>query len=278
MHKGISVWSFPKYPLEEIFRLARKYGYEGVEIALDVSGELGLSSEKSDIYKIKELSQKYNIKLYSVSSGLYWTYSLTANDKAIREKALSIARKQLDIASMLSCESILIIPGLVGSYWDPSAEIIPYDIAYNRALEAFGELAVYAQSSGVIIGVENVWNKFLTSPFDMRNFIDEIKSPFVQVYFDVGNVLIDGYPEHWISILGERITKVHIKDYRVSVGGLDGFVDLLTGDVNYPSVIEALKNIGYDGWITAEVPVYSDYPEASLQNTSNSMDRILGRV
>ena len=106
---------------------------------------------------------------------------------------------------------------------------------------------------------------------------DKIDSEYVGSYFDVGNVLFNGYPEHWIKILANRIKKVHFKDYRIAAGGLHGFVDLLAGDVNYPAVIDALKSVGYDGYVTAEmIPAYTHYPETIIYNTSNAMDKILG--
>ena len=113
---------------------------------------------------------------------------------------------------------------------------------------------------------------------EMRDFIDKIDSPFVGSYFDVGNVVINGYPEHWIRILGNRIKKVHFKDFRRAVGTLDGFVDLLAGDVNYPEVVKALEEVGYDGWVSAEmIPNYKYHTETIIYNTSNAMDAILGR-
>ena len=112
----------------------------------------------------------------------------------------------------------------------------------------------------------------------MRDFIDKVGSPYVGSYFDVGNVLYSGYPQQWIKILGSRIKKVHFKDYRTAVGSLDGFVDLLAGDVDYVAVKNALDSIGYDSWVTAEmIPPYKQYSDAIIYNTSNSMDRILGR-
>ena len=155
---------------------------------------------------------------------------------------------------------------------------MPYDVVYERALEAIKRLAPYAEKRKVIIGLENVWNKFLLSPNEMRDFIDEIDYPYVGAYFDVGNVILNGYPEQWISILGNRISKVHFKDYRRSVGTLDGFVDILSGDVDYPAVMKALEDIGYDDWVTAEVFPQGKYSESILDVTSKAMDIILGKA
>jgi hexulose-6-phosphate isomerase len=104
-----------------------------------------------------------------------------------------------------------------------------------------------------------------------------VDHPFVGSYFDVGNVLRTGYPQHWIRVLGARIKKVHFKDYRIDVGTIDGFVDLLSGDVDYPAVIEALRDVGYDGWCIAEIGPRPRWPESTLTATARAMDLILGR-
>lgn len=106
------------------------------------------------------------------------------------------------------------------------------------------------------LGIENVWNKFLLSPLEMRDFIDSFGSAAVGSYFDAGNVLLTGYPEHWISILAQRIVRVHVKDFKKSVGTAAGFVDMLEGDVDFQAVRTALERIGYDGYVTAEMLPY----------------------
>jgi hexulose-6-phosphate isomerase len=112
----------------------------------------------------------------------------------------------------------------------------------------------------------------------MRGFIDKINSPYVGAYLDVGNIIYSGYPEHWIRILGKRIKKVHFKDFRRAVGTLEGFVDLLAGDVNYPEVMKAFNEVGYEDYAIAEmIPNYKHYTNQIIYNTSRSMDQILGR-
>lgn len=213
-----------------------------------------------------------------MASGLYWTYNYTSENEANRVKAKEITKKQLEVASWLGCDTILVVPGAVDVAFEPESEIVEYDVAYDRALSALKELAPYAEELKVSIGIENVWNKFLLSPVEMADFIDKVGSDYVGSYFDVGNVVYIGHPEHWIKVLGNRIKKVHFKDYRKEAGSLCGFVDLLSGDVNWPKVMEQFKNIGYDNWVTAEMlPPYTHYPETIVYNTSNAMDKIIGR-
>ena len=136
-----------------------------------------------------------------------------------------------------------------------------------------------AEEYGVEIGIENVWNKMLLSPLEMRQFIDSVCSDMVGVYFDTGNVVFSGYPEHWINILGKRIKKVHFKAYRRNPGGLNAFVDLLAGDVDWKAVMAAFKNIGYEGWAAGEmIPLYAQGSDQIIYNTSASMERIMRGV
>lgn len=276
MNMGINVWSFPgEWSLNRIFQAAKAAGFDGVEIALTESGEVNLNSTREEIEAVGAMARANKIELYSVASGLYWSYPLTSNNQAVCEKAKRIVKKQLETASWLGCDTILVIPGSVGIDFMPDSEVIEYDVAYERALLLMNELKGYAERLQVAIGLENVWNKFLLSPLEMRDFIDKIGSEFVGAYLDVGNVVSNGYPEHWIKILGNRIRKVHFKDYRKDAGGLGGFVDLLAGDVDYPAVMAALRSIDYTGWVTAEMSAYRTCPDQLVYNTANSMRRIL---
>ncbi|MFC5531444.1 sugar phosphate isomerase/epimerase family protein [Cohnella yongneupensis] len=279
MKKGINIWSFPGgMSLADSIRLAKTAGFEGIEPALGATGELGLDCTERELLEIRKTAEDTGIELTSLASGLYWDYSLTSSDASIRAKARDIVKKQLESASVLGVDTILVVPGAVGVDFIPGSEVVPYDRAYDYALEALSGLAAEAEAQRVSIGIENVWNKFLLSPLEMRGFIDAIGSPYVGAYFDVGNVIYSGYPEHWIPILGHRIKKVHFKDYRRDAGGLHGFVDLLAGDVDYEAVVSALKGIGYDGYVIAEmIPGYRQQPQQIVHNTSGAMDAILGR-
>jgi len=277
MKKGINIWSFPEQSLYDSFRLAKDAGFEGVEVALAAEGEIALDSTEKQLLTIRAQAQECGIELYSVSSGLYWQNWLTADDPAERARAKDIVRRQLETAKILGAETILVLPGCVNADFEDPNKVVDYQDAWERGLEAMNELKHDAEKIGVSIGLENVWNKFLTSPIEMNAFIEKIGSPAVGCYFDVGNVVFNGYPEHWIRILGDKIKKVHFKDYRRAAGGLHGFVDLLAGDVNYPAVMDALRAAGYDGWVSAEmIPSYRYYTDAIIYNTSLAMDRIIG--
>ena len=258
--------------------LAKNAGYEGVELALDATGELSMQSTDDEILEIKAFADSIGLKLYSLSCGMCWDYRLSDDDEKVREKAKAMIRRQLEVAKLLGADTILVIPGAVNVEFSHPEIKIPYDVVYARALEGINELKSYAEELKVNIALENVWNKFLLSPMEMRDFIDKIGSDYVGSYLDIGNTMYCSYPEDWVRILGKRIKKVHFKDYRVYAGGLHGFVDLLAGDVNYPEVINALLEIGYDDWVSAEmIPNYKYYTETIIYNTSNAMDKILRR-
>ena len=278
MKKGINIWSFTSGTLLDKFRLAADAGFEGVEVAISDEGELGLDVTKEKLLEIRKAANDLGLEIYSVCNDLVWSNSLTSPDREERERAKRFVRRQLEVASILGADTILIVPGCVSASFAPNFGVVDYDVAYELARESITELIPDAEKYGVVIGVENVWNKFLLSPLEMRTFIDSFDSPWVQSYFDVGNVMLTGYPEQWIKILGKRIKKVHFKEFRTAVGTLDGFVDLLAGDVNWNAVVAALESVGYDGWVTGEmIPAYAQHSEQIIYNTSNSIDKILGR-
>lgn len=324
MKKGINIWSFPAgMKIADCIRMAKDAGFDGIELALNESGELSLESSDNEILGYKKIAENEGIEISSLATGLYWSYSLTSNSTETREKAEKIVKKQLDAAALLGVDTILVVSGAVGVDFIPGSETVEYDVAYERSLKAISKLSLYAAEKKVYIGIENVWNKFLLSPLEMRDFIDKAASGkdnsendistkdnsgkndpgknnsgkdilgkdilgkdsargdsngYVGAFFDVGNVIYSGYPEHWIKILGSRIKKVHFKDYRRDAGGLYGFVDLLAGDVDYKKVMDELKKAGYNNYVVAEmIPGYKLYPEQIVYNTSKSMDKILGR-
>ena len=279
MKKGINIWSFPTQSLKDNFSLAKKAGFEGVEISLEAEGELTLNTTEKELKGIKDLANGTGLELYSLTCGLCWDYRLTDDDKKNAEKAKDMIKRQLEAANILGCDTILVIAGVVQAYFSYPEKKVDYLTCYERSIEAINELKPFAEAAGVCMGIENVANKFLLSPLEMRSFIDSFDSKYVGSYFDVGNVMEDrGYPEDWIRILGQRIKKIHLKDYRLGAGEY-GNVDLLAGDVNFPEVIKALNEVNYDGWLTAEmIPNYRYYTDTIIYNTSNAMDRIMGRV
>ena len=278
MKKGINIWSFPVGSIKDSLLLAKDAGFEGVELALNAEGELSLASSEKELTEIRKVAEGLGLSLYSLSCGMCWDYRLSDDDPAMREKAKDIIKKQLEAAKILGADTALVIPGVVNVEFSSPEKKVAYDVVYERALEGINELKSYAEELKVSIGLENVWNKFLLSPMEMRDFIDKIGSDYVGSYLDIGNTLYCGYPEDWVRILGKRIKKIHFKDYRMQAGGLHGFVDLLSGDVNYPEVVKALSEIGYTDWVSAEmIPNYKYHTDAIIYNTSYAMDRILGR-
>lgn len=279
MIKSINQWSFPADMTAKACLLAAKRaGFEGFEPAFDEHGALSLDGFEAGVKELRALAEQEGMILTSLASGLYWTYSLTASDPAVREKARGIVRAQIDCAVALGVDAILVVPGAVGRGFWGGDDNVSYADAYERAQEAIRALAPYAEEKGVTIALENVWNNFLISPLEMARFIDEVDSPRVKAYFDIGNVLLFGESEHWIHALGSRIARMHVKDFKRSVGNINGFCDLMEGDVNFPEVVKACKDIGYEGPITAEMTPYPAYPLEQAYRTSRALDVILGRI
>lgn len=269
MFKAINQWAFPAdMPVPDMLDLAKELGYDAFEPAVGLSGALTLDMPDDIFRSVRAHAERIGLRLTSMAGNASWQESPTANDPAVREKAFRNAVRQLECARLLGVDAILHVPGLVGG-----DEMVTWADAWDRAVASLKRLAPIAEEMGVVIGVENVWNNLLLSPRDMLSLLDQVGSDFVQCYLDVGNIIKFGWPEMWIPMLKGRIVRVHIKDYHRADGTLNGFCPLLEGDVDYPAVMAALKEAGYDGDIIAEVAGGME----SLVHTSKAMDVILER-
>jgi L-ribulose-5-phosphate 3-epimerase len=271
MLKGINQWCFPEgTPLETIFDTCQKAGYDAVELNLYEPGGVGLTIDMnaSQVQAVGKLAEKNNLKLRSLSTGLLGKYHLSSNDESIREMAHKAVNKQLEVASILGIDTILVIPGRV-------TEEVPYDVVYKRSQEQLAKVLPTAEKLKIYMGIENVWNKFLLSPLEMARYIDELNSPYAAAYFDVGNVMIWGFPDQWIRILNKRIKKVHVKEFKTGVGNYNGFVPLLAGDINWAAVRKALNEIGYTDTLTAELDAYKSTPDQLIYDTARHIEFII---
>lgn len=271
MLKAVNQWCYPDgTPLEQVFEIGKSAGLDAIELNLYAPGGIGFTTETTpaEAEAIGAMARSYGLQLRSLSTGLLWQTPLCSPDEDIRRRGREVVKKQIDLASIVGMDTVLVVPGVV------NAEI-SYDECYKRSQDEVAQLAAYAEEKKVAIGIENVWNKFLLSPLEMARYIDEIGSPYVGAYFDVGNVLQFGYPEQWIRILGSRIRKVHVKDFSTSVGNITGFVPLLAGDVNWTAVRQALKDIQYTDTIAAELSAYAASPYQLIYDTSRHLDFII---
>lgn len=270
--KAVSIWAFPRNkPSVEAMKLAKEAGFQGIELAFAEDGEINFDSTAADMQRLSAEAQKAGIEITSLATGALWQHPLTSEDATTRERGRAIVRKCLELAAGLGVDAILVVPGLVGR--GTGAElIVGYETAWRRAQEALKELAPEAARHRVVIGVENVWNRFLLSPLEMKRFLQEIGSPWVMAYLDVGNILRFGYPQDWIRTLGPLIKRVHVKDFKLAA---DTFVGLLEGDVDWKAVVTAFREVNYRGWWVAEVSPNRIVPDAILWDTSRAMDFIL---
>ncbi|MDO8588365.1 MAG: sugar phosphate isomerase/epimerase family protein [Armatimonadota bacterium] len=268
MKIGINAWTFPaNLSIPQGFRVAKSGGFDCVELNLAEEGYLNMGSSEAEVKALADGAHNMSLELRSISTGMFWAYPLTSNDPSVVDKAKQVVRKMLQVAQWAGADTILVVPGSV-------TDEVAYDVAYDRAKAALREFAKDAEEAGVYIGVENVWNKLLLSPLEMARFIDEIGSEYIGAYFDVGNVLVSGYPEQWIKILGSRIKKAHVKDFSRAVGNITGFVNILEGEVNWIAVRDAFRAIGYDDVVTAEIGGYKTLPELGIKHAGESLKRI----
>jgi L-ribulose-5-phosphate 3-epimerase len=284
MKKSINLWAFP-YPdrmtLTECLQLAKDAGFDGIELNYDLDSDLSPKSGTKEFTAIRKTAEKIGIAVSGICSFLYWPFPLTSHDAAKRERGLELGKKMLQAAHDLGTQNVLVVPGAVHIPWRTDYEPVQNDICDKRAREAIAKMIPLAEKLDVFLNIENIFfNGYLMTPDEMIRFVDGFNSKHVRVHFDTGNIMMFQFPEHWISILGSRIQNTHFKEFtkKGTDYSLETFRPLLDGTTNWPAVAEALDKAGYKGYCTFEYfHPYPHYPEALIYQTSDSLDRILGR-
>ena len=242
------------------FRLARDAGFDVVQAPT--------TPDESEAEEIKNAADNANIRIDSVMNIDHWQYPLSSSDPAVVERSLAGMRTSLRNAKLWRSEAVLLVPAVV----NPQTS---YRDAWTRSQEQIRKLIPLAAEAKTVIAIEEVWNKFLLSPLEMQSYIRDLQSPWIKAWFDVGNVLLYGYPQDWIRTLGKSIVKLHVKDFKRKKDGYE-WVNLGDGDADWTEVRKALAEIGYFGSAIAEL---KPGDEPYLRDVSRRMDQlILGRA
>ncbi|MBE6883194.1 MAG: sugar phosphate isomerase/epimerase [Ruminococcaceae bacterium] len=271
MKRSINAWSIPSdVGFEDMFRDISKAGFEGIELNVDrddrSAHSLTMGMTKSELLNIRALAEANGLAIHSISTSLYGD-SLGSPDAARRDFGKRLLLTQLDFAETLGADAILAVPG--GISLDNSIKA-----ARENSLSSLLSIKSEIEGSPVIVGLENVWNYFFAGPIDMVQFIDELNSPHIQAYFDIGNVAIFSEPWHWIELLDKRIAKIHVKDFVRTGTNAGTFVNLLEGSIDWKRSMDALRAAGYDGYITAELGTIAAAPQFLYDITSKALDTI----
>lgn len=240
----------------ERFKMARDVGFEVVQAPTTPDPHIA--------EEMKNAATAAGIRIDSVMNMDHWDYPLSSDEPQVVEKSLAGMRTSLHNAKLWGSDSVLLVPAVV----NPQTS---YRDAWSRSQKAIRTLIPLATELKVVIGIEEVWNKFLLSPLEMVRYIREFQSQWIKAWFDVGNVVLYGYPQDWIRTLGKDIANVHLKDFKRKEDGF-ALVNLGDGDVDWPAVRQAFADIGYSGSAIAEL---EGGDEAYLRDVSRRIDRLL---
>jgi hexulose-6-phosphate isomerase len=243
-------------PALDRFQIARDAGFEAVECPT--------TPEPAAAEEILAASRKTALPIHSVMNSEHWRSPLSSADPAVVEKSMEGMRTSLRNAKLWGANTVLLVPAVV----NPETT---YAQAWERSQRQIRKLIPVAEEAKVIIGIENVWNKFLLSPLEFARYVDDFGSPWIRAYFDIGNVVISGYPQDWIRTLGKRIVKLHFKDFSFKKR-LAEFTPLLEGEIDWRAVHAAIADIGYQGTATVEL---SGGDAAYLKEVNTRFEKIL---
>jgi len=255
--KGVLVDMLPKsLSYADRFKLARRAGFEALQVST--------TSDEREAEEIKRAAESAGIRIDSVMNMAHWKNPLSSSDPAVVEKSLEGMRTSLHNAKLWGAGYVLLVPAVV----NPQTG---YGDAGTRSQKQIRKLIPLAEQLRVVIAVEEVWNKFLLSPLEFATYLDEFQSPWIKAWFDVGNVVLYGYPQDWIRTLGKRIVELHLKDFKRLEDGYK-WVNLGEGDIDWGEVRKALSEIGYKGTATTELEAGD---EAYLRDVSQRVDRLV---
>ncbi|MPY86325.1 MAG: TIM barrel protein [Luteitalea sp.] len=241
------------------FRLAREVGFAGVEVHT--------VSDTREAEDIARAAEETGLEIHSVMNSGHWEFPLSSPDADAVSKSVGIVETSIRNAALWKAEVVLLVPAVVN-------EEVSYRQAWERSQRVIRErILPMAERHQVVIAVEEVWNKFLLSPLEFARYVDELDSPWIRAYFDVGNIVFYGYPQDWIRTLGKRIVRLHLKDFKLDrKNGRFEWVNLGDGDIDWVAVRKALTEIGYGGYMTTEI---EGGDEAYLEDVVARIDRFL---
>ena len=254
MLKAINAWTFPaEMPPEQQLAEAAAIGFDAIELTIATDGPLRFDTPLETCTALADRAAELHLRIVSLATDEFWQTNYAAPDESTRQHAVDLTLRMLDRAAALQADAILVVPAVIGTLAEPRPRV-SYADALHYTFDTLRRLRHEAESRGVTIALENVLNRFLLSPLEAAELLDRVNSPYVGWYFDTGNVMPLGYPQDWVATLGGRIRCVHIKDYDLARPGEAGFCALGEGSVDWPRVIAALRQVGYDGPLTFEGP------------------------
>jgi L-ribulose-5-phosphate 3-epimerase len=260
IRKAVEFEMLPKsLGIADRFKLAADTGFEAIECPT-TPGE-------DTAEEMKKASETARLPIHSVMNMAHWKYPLSSADPAVVAESIKGMETSLRNAHFWGAETVLLVPAVVNAQTS-------YQDAWTRSRQQIRKLLPLAGELKVVIAIEEVWNKFLLSPLEFREYVDGFQSPWLRAYFDVGNVVLTGYPQDWIRTLNHRIAKLHIKDFRFRHMKAE-FVALREGDIDWPAVHQALAGIGYHGTATVEL---EGGDAAYLREVNRRLDMILAGV
>jgi len=255
--KGLVLSMLPeKLSYADRLKLARDAGFDVVQAPT--------TPNQREAEELQRAAASAGIRIDSVMNMAHWDYPLSSSDPAVVEKSMNGMRASLQNAKLWGSDAVLLVPAVVNAG-------VSYRDAWTRSQKQIRELLPLAEELKVVIAIEEVWNKFLLSPLEMLAYVSEFKSPWVRAWFDVGNVVLYGYPQDWIRTLGPQIYKVHLKDFKRGEGAYS-WVNLGDGDVDWRAVRAAFLEVGYTGSVIAEL---SSGGESYLKDVSKRIESLL---
>lgn len=227
-------------------RRLKELGFDGVEG----------SAPGMDIAGLRKACAEVGLPMHGVVYNKHWKQRLSSPNEATREASRKGLEEAIRESKAVGGSSVLLVPGKVSGPNETHQHV------WDRSISEIRKVIPLASKLGIHVLIETVWNGFCYKPEQFRDYIDEINSPWVQAYYDIGNMQKFAPSHEWIRILGKRCLKYDVKDW----GKKNGFCPLGQGDVDWKKVREELATIEFTGWVTREGSDGDDDKTAKLMD------------
>lgn len=229
--------------LVERLSMAKDAGFDGVDF-----DEAGLFTPE----EARDASRAAGIFVHNAINHAHWNQRLTSAKEEERAQGRANIEHCIRVSHAAGGSGVLIVIG--------RGDDGPADEIDERARQEIKKLLPLAASLGQAILFENVWNRMHydhdappeQSPDRFIRFVDSFNSPWVGMYYDIGNHWKYGQPREWLRAFGRRAVKLDVKGFSRAQ---NKFVDITSPDDDLPwkEVQKGLDEIGFTGWTTAEV-------------------------
>ena len=258
--------------------IAKEAGYDFIEISVDESDErlARLNWGNEEIKNMNDLLIDKDFRIPSMTFSGQKRFPMGSMDNATREKSMDLMKKAVEVADKLGVRVI---------------QVTGYDVYYEERSDKTREMFIqnlkkateWASKACITLAIENMENTFLNSVTKYMKIAEEVDSPWLKLYPDLGNLTAwthdEVYNELEKGIKAQQIIAIHLKEAKKvtdTFGGIFRELEFGTGDVDFVKTFETLKKVEFKGPFLVEM--WNESSNTPLEDIKKVREWMLSRM